>query len=111
MPKRCERQAALAPHHLKRDPDDLENDEDDQRAADDHAIRLRLPDQVGGGGEKVDREGERERRNDQVGAQRLATLLFHPWPSAASGTRWRARSCPARSACRACGRRTGYSPP
>src|SRR5690348_4959526 len=69
--QRREAQALVPPHDRDRDARDLREREDDERRADDEAVRARLPLELPGREEEVDREGEGEDRNHEVRAQRL----------------------------------------
>src|SRR6185436_354125 len=71
LPQRAESEVGFPFRHLKRDPEHLGGDQQDQDAADDHAVRLRLPGEIGDRDEEVQRETERQRGDDEIRAQRF----------------------------------------
>src|SRR6185503_17787883 len=75
LPQRAEPQVGFPLRDLDRDPDHLSGDQHDQDAADHHPVRLGFPGEIGDRNKEIGGEAERERRDDQIGPERVLHFL------------------------------------
>jgi hypothetical protein len=88
LPERIGAQVAPPLRHLERDARDLDHHQRDERRADDHAVRLRLPGEIGDRPEEVAREPERQERDHEIGAERRLPRHAQPFFLAVSSERY-----------------------